>query len=257
MFHLFHNILKSSAYRFCTFFLDIEIISFFWAIVSHCYRLNFVSPTFICSSPNSQYLRMWLYLETVFQFSSVAQSCPTLCNPMYCSKPGLPVHHQLPELAQTHVHWVSDAIQPSHPLLSPSPPAFNLSHPIPIRAFSKESVLCIRWPKYWSFSFSISPSNEYSGLISFRIDWFYLLAVQGTLKNLIQHHSSKASVLRLSAFFIVQLSHPYMTTGKTITLTRRTFVSKVMFLLFNILSRLVLVFLSRHKHLLISWLQSW
>ena len=164
---------------------------------------------------------------------SVAQSCLTLCDPMDCSMPGLPVLHQLLELAQTHIHWVSDAIQPSHPLLSPSPPAFNLSHPIPIRVFSKESVLCIRWPKYWSFSFSISPSNEYSGLISFRIDWFDLLAVQGTLKNLIQHHSSKASVLQLSAFFIVQLSHPYMTTGKTITLTRRTFVSKVMSLLFD------------------------
>ena len=125
-----------------------------------------------------------------------------------------------------------------------------------IRVFFNESVLCIRWPKYWSFSFSISPSNEYSGLISFRIDWFDLLAVQGTLKSLLPHHSSKASILQSSAFFMVQLSHPYMTTGKTIALTRWTFVGKVMSLLFNMLSRLVITFLPRSKHLLISWLQS-
>ena len=120
----------------------------------------------------------------------------------------------------------------------------------------RESVLCIRWPKFWSFSFSISPSNEYSGLISFRMDWLDLLAVQGTLKSLLQHHSSKASVLPCSAFFIVQLSHPYVTTGKTKALTRWTFVGKVISLLFNMLSRLVIAFLSRSKHLLISWLQS-
>ena len=138
-------------------------------------------------------------------FSSVAQSCPTLCNPMDHSMPGLPVHHQLPEFTQTHVHQVDDAIQPSHPLLSPSPPAPNLSS---IRVFSNESTLCMRWPKYWSFSFSISPSNEHPGLISFRMDWLALLAVQGTLKSLFQHHSSKASVLWRSAFFTVQLSHP-------------------------------------------------
>ena len=132
------------------------------------------------------------------------------------SMPGLPVHHQLLEFTQTHVHRVSDAIQPSHPLLSPSPPA-----PIPpsIRVFSNESTLCMRWPKYWSFSFSISPSKEIPGLI-FRMDWLDLLAVQGTLKRLLQHHSSKASILQRSAFFTVQLSHPYMTTGKTIALTR-------------------------------------
>ena len=124
------------------------------------------------------------------------------------------------------------------------------------RVFSNESVLHIRWPKYWGFSFSISPSNEYSGLISFRMDWFDLLAVQRTLMSLLQHDSSKASILQHSAFFIVQLSHPYMTTGKTIALTRRTFVGKVMFLLFNMLSRLVIAFLPRSKHLLISWLQS-
>ena len=137
-----------------------------------------------------------------------------------------------------------------HPLLLP-PSIF--SH---IRVFSNESVLCIRWPKYWSFSFSISPSNEYSGLISLRMDWLDLLVVQGTLKSLLQHHSSKASILSCSAFFILQLSHPYMTTGKTIALTRRTFISKVMSLIFNMLSRLVIAFLRRSKCLLISWLQS-
>ena len=125
-----------------------------------------------------------------------------------------------------------------------------------IRVFSKESVLHIRWPKYWSFSFSIRPSNEYSELISFRMDWLDLLAVQGTPKNLLQHHSSKASILRCSAFFTVQLSHPYMTTGKTIALTRWTIVGKVMSLLFNMLSRLVITFLPKSKRLLISWLQS-
>ena len=125
-----------------------------------------------------------------------------------------------------------------------------------IRVFSNESVLLIRWPKYWSFSFNISPSKECSRLISFRMDWLDLLAVQGTLKSLLQHHSSKASILWCSAFFMVQLSHPYMTTGKTITLTRQTFVAKIMSLLFNMLSRLVITFLPRSKHLLISWLQS-
>ena len=125
-----------------------------------------------------------------------------------------------------------------------------------IRVFSSESILHIRWPNYWSFSFSISPSNEYPGLISFRMDWLDLLEVQGTLKSLLQHHSSKASILQCSAFFVVQLSHPYMTTGKTIALTRWTFVGKVMSLLFNILSRLVIAFLPRSKYLLISWLQS-
>ena len=125
-----------------------------------------------------------------------------------------------------------------------------------IRVFSNESTLCIRWPKYWSFSFSISPSNEHPGLISFRMDWLYLLAVQGTLKSLLQHHSSKASILQCSAFFIVQLSHSYMTTGKTTGLIRWTFVGKVMSLLFIVLSRLVITFLPRSKHLLISWLQS-
>ena len=125
-----------------------------------------------------------------------------------------------------------------------------------IRVFSNESTLCMRWPKYWSFSFGISPSNEHLGLISFRMDWLDLLAVQGTLKSLLQHHSSKASILWHSSFFTVKLSHPYMTTGKTIALTRRTFVGKVMSLLFNMVSRLVITFLPRSKYLLISWLQS-
>ena len=146
------------------------------------------------------------------QLSSVAQSYPTLCDPMDCSTPGFPVHHQLPKFTQTQVHWVCDAIQPSHPLLSPSPPAFNFPR---IRVFSNESILHIKWPKYWSFSFNISPSNEHSGLISFRMDWLDLLVVQGTLKSLLQHHSSKASILQCSAFFIVQFSHPYITTRKT------------------------------------------
>ena len=142
---------------------------------------------------------------------------------MNCSTPGLPVHHQLPEFTQTLVHRVGDAIQPSHPLSSPSPPTLN---PSTIRVFSNESTLRMRWPNYWSFSFSISPSNEHPGLISFRMDRLDLLAVQGTLKSLLQHHSSKASILHCSGFFIIQLSHPYMTTGKTIALTRRTFVVK-------------------------------
>ena len=145
-------------------------------------------------------------------------------HPMNYSMPGLPVHHQLPDFTQTHVHRVGDAIQPSHPLSSPSPPAPS---PSQHQGFSNESTLRIRWPKYWSFSFSISPSNEHPGLSSFRMDWLDLLAVQGTLKSLLQHHSSKASILRRSAFFTVQLSHPYVTTGKTIALTRRTFVGKV------------------------------
>ena len=179
------------------------------------------------------------------QFSSVTQSCPTLCEPMNCSTPGLPVHHQLPEFTQTHVHWVGDAIQPSNSLSSPSPPALNLSQCH--WDFPNESVLPIRWPKYWSFSFSISPSNEYSGLISFRMDWLDLLIVQGNLKSLPQHHSSKASVLWCSALFLVKLSHPHMTTGKTIALTRWIFVGKVMSLLFNVLSRLFITFLPRSK----------
>ena len=190
--------------------------------------------------------------EDSAQFSSVALLCLTLCDSMDCRMPGFPVLHHLLALAQTHVHQVGDAIQPAHPLLSPSPPAIFPS----IRVFSNESVLCIRWPKNWSFSFHLSPPNEYLGLISFRIDWLDLLSVQGTLKSLLQHHSSKASILWRSAFFIVQLSHPYMTTGKTIAFTRRTFAGKIMSLLLNMLSTLVITFLPKNKHLLILWLQS-
>ena len=157
---------------------------------------------------------------------SVTQSCPTLCNPINCSTPSFPV----PEFAETHVHCVSDSIQPSHPWSSPFLPSIFPS----IRVFANKSPLRMRWPKYWSFSFSISPSNEQPGLISFRMDWLDLPALQGTLKHLLQHHSSKASILQRSAFFTVQLSHPYMTTGKTITLTRWTFVGKVISLGFLI-----------------------
>ena len=156
---------------------------------------------------------MFCYLPFPLCCCSAATSCPILCpihcDAVDCSTPGLPVHHQLLKFTQTHVHRVGDAIQPSYPLLSPSSPAFS------IWVFSNESALCIRWPKYWTFSFSISPSHEHLGLISFRMDWLDLLAVQGTLKSLLQHHSSKASIPQCSAFFMVQISHPYMTTGKT------------------------------------------
>ena len=163
----------------------------------------------------------------------VAQLCQTLGHPMDCSTPGFPVLHHLLDFAQTHVHWVSDAIQPCHPLLS----LFLLPSIFPsIRVFSNQSALRISWPKYKSFSFSISLSNEHSDLISFRTNWFDLLAVQKTLKSLLQHHSLKASILWHSAFFMVQLSHPYITTGKTIALTIPTFVGKVMSLIFNTLS---------------------
>ena len=169
---------------------------------------------------------------------------------MGCSTPGFPVLHHLPDFTQTHVHWMSS----NHlilccPLLL-LPPVFPS-----IRVFSTESaLLCFGWPKYWSFSFSISPSNEYAELISFRIDWFDLLAVQGILKSLL--HSLKASVLRCSIFFMVQLSHLYRTTGKIIVFTKQTFVGIVMSLLFNTLSRFVIAFLPKSKHLLISWLKS-
>ena len=188
-----------------------------------------------------------------FQFSSGPQSDPTLFYPMDFSTSGFPVDHQLPKLAQIHGHCVGDAIQQSHPLSAPSPLASIFCS---IRAFSNESVRRIRWPKCWSFNFSISPSNEHPGLISFRMDWLDLLAVQGTLKSLLQHHGSKASILQRSVFFMVQLSHPFVTIGKTISLTRWTFLGKIMSLLFNMLSRLVIAFLPRSKRLLISWMQS-
>ena len=169
------------------------------------------------------------------------------------STPGLPVHHQPPEFTQIHVHHVCDAIHPSHPLSSPFSSCPNSSQHQCLFQWINSFM---RRPKYWSFSFSIIRSKEHPGLISFRMDWLDLLSVQGTLKSLLQHHSSKASIIQRSAFFTVQLSHPYMTTGKTIALTRPTLVGKVMSLLFNILSRLVITFLPRNKCLLISWLQS-
>ena len=154
------------------------------------------------------------------QFSLVAQSCPTLCDPMNRSTPGLPVHHQLPEFKLKSI----ESVMPSSHLILCHPLLLLPSNPPSIRVFSNELTLRMRWPKYCSFSFSISPSNEHPGPISFRMDWLDLLAVQGTLKSLLQHHSSKASVLQCSAFFMVQLSHPYMTTGKTIALSRQTFM---------------------------------
>ena len=172
---------------------------------------------------------------------------------MDSSMQGFPVLHYLLELARTHVHWVDDVIPPSHPL-SPRLPVPSVFPGI--RVSSNEPALHIRWPKYWSFSFSISPSNEYSGMISFKTDWFDFLAVQGTLKRLLQHHTSEASILLHSTFFMVQFSRTYMTIGKTIALIKRTFVSKVMSLLFNMQSRFVIAFLQSSKHLFKLWLQS-
>ena len=176
-------------------------------------------------------------------FSSVVQSYPTLCDPMDCSMPGLPVHHQLPEFTQTHVH---ELVMPSNHLILCCSLLLPSILPI-IGIFSNESALHIRWPKYCSFSFRISPSNEYSGLISFMMNWLDLLAVQGNLKSCLQHHSSKASILQHSAFFIAQISHQYITNEKTIALARWTFVGKLMSLLFNMLSRLAITFLPRSK----------
>ena len=172
---------------------------------------------------------------------------------MGCSTPGLSVHHKLPKFTQ---HMSIESVMPSTHLILCCPLLLLLSIFPSIRVFSNESALHIRWPKSWSFNFSISPSNEQPGLVSFRMDWLDLLAVQEILKSLLQPHSSKASILWHSTFLIVQLSHPYMTPEKTITLTRWTFVGKIMSLLFNMLSRLVVTFLPRSKHLLISWLQS-
>ena len=177
-------------------------------------------------------LCFWQHCSTV-QFSSVTQSCPILCNPMNCSTPSLPVHHQLRSLLK--LMCIESEMSSSHLILCR--PLLLLPPILPsIRVFSSESTLRMRWPKFWSFSFSINPSKEHPGLISFRMDWLDLLAVQGTLKSLLQHHSSKALILWRSAFFTVQHSDPYMTTGKTIALTRRTFVGKVISLLFNTLS---------------------
>ena len=196
---------------------------------------------------------LYSFISASVQFSPVAQSCLTLWpHELQHARPSCPS-----PTPRVHSDW-----RPSsrwcHPAISSSVVPLLLLPPIPpsIRVFSNDSTLRMRWPKYWSFSFSISPSKEIPGLISFRMDWWDFLAVQGTLKSLLQHHSSKASILQHSAFFTVQLSHPYMTTGKTIVLTRWTFVGKVMSLLFNMLSRLVITFLPRSKRLLISWLQS-
>ena len=179
---------------------------------------------------------------------------PTLCDPMNSSTPGLSVHHQLPRSPPKPIS--TESVMPSNHLILCCPLLLLPSILPSIRVFSNESALHIRWPEYWSFSFNLSPFNEHPGQISFRMDWLDLLTVQGTLISLLQHHSSKASILQCSAFFIVQLSHPYMTTGKTIALTRWTFVGKVMSLLFNMMSRLLITFLPRNKRLLISWLQS-
>ena len=184
------------------------------------------------------------------QFSSVTQLCPTLCNILDCSMPGFPVHHQLPELAQTHVHWVSDAIQQFQSLSSPSPSALNLSQHQGLFQWVSSSH---QVATYLNFSFSISPSSEYSGLISFMINWFDLLAVQRILKSLLQYHSSKASILRCSAFFMVQVLYPYMTTGKTIALTMWTFVGKETSLLFNMLH----FSLSIHRYISTSLSKFW
>ena len=186
-----------------------------------------------------------------FSFSSVTESYLTLCDSMYCSIPGLPVHHQLPELTQTHVHRVGDAIQPSHPLPSPSSPTFNL----PQHQSHFQWVTSHQVAKVLEFQLQYKSFREYSGLISSRMDLLDLLVVQETLKSFLQHHSSKASILWRSAFFIVQLSHKH-NYWKTIALTGWTFVGKVISLLFNMLSSLVRTFLPKSKHLLISWLQS-
>ena len=218
---------------------------------------NKMSKFVIAFLPRSKCLLIsWLqpsFAAIFSSFNSVAQSCLTFVTPWTTACQAflsITNSQSLPKLMPI------ESVMPANHLilcrrlllLPPIPPS--------IRVFSNESVLCMRWPKYWSFSFSISPSNEHPGLISFRMDWLNLLAAQGTLKSLLQHHSSKASILWCSAFFTVQLSHPHMTTAKTIALTRQTFVGKVMSLLFNMLSRLVITFLPRSKHLLISWLQS-
>ena len=196
-------------------------------------------------------MTLWPWASLLLQFSSVTQSCSTLCNPMDCStQASLSITNSWSLLKLMSIKLV----MPSNRLILCCPLLVLPSIFPSIRIFSTESVLHIRWPKYWRFSFSIGPSNEYSGLISFRMDWLDLFAVQRNLKSLLQHHSSKASILQCSAFFIVQLSHLYTITGKIIALTRWTFVGKVMSLLFNMLSRLVIAFLPRSKHLLISWL---
>ena len=222
----------------------------FWLVLLGCCTIMWVGwPVSVEGSMNCRLIprhKWFLFGENSgCQFSTVSQSRPTPCDPMNRSTPGLPVYHQLLDFTQTHVHQVTNATQPSHPLSSPSS-APNLSQHQGLFHWVNSSR---EVPRYWSFSISISPSNEHPGLISFRMDWLDLLAVQGTLKNILQYHSSKASILPCSAFFTVQLSRPYMTTGKIIALTSRTFVGKVISLLFNMLSRLVITFLPRSKSL--------
>ena len=190
-------------------------------------------------------LHAWSHLLYRCCCCSVAQLCPNLCSPMDCSTPSFSVLHHLPELAQTRIHWVGDAIQPSHPLSSPSLPAFKLSQH---QGLFQWVGSLYQMAKVLELQPNISPYNKYSGLISFRIDLFDLLAVQGTLKSLLQHHSSKGSILWHLAFFMVQLSHLYITPGKNIVLTRWIFVGKVMSLLFNMQSRFVIAFLPKSKH---------
>ena len=205
--------------------------SFWWTPCEYWSILHYLHLNLFRSSLLSGSFHQGSSSHFLLQFSSVAQSCPTLCDPMNRSTPGLPVHHQFLEFTQTHVHQVSDAIQPSHLLSSPSPPAPNPSQHQTLFQWVKSShevAKVLEFQYFKSSSFSIIPSKEIPGLISFRMDGLDLLSVQGTLKSLLQHHSSKAAILQRSAFFTVQLSHPYMTTGKTIALTRRTFVGKVM-----------------------------
>ena len=236
------------AFHICCFYSFTSIC--FTATASHCVTLvPLTTEALQRLTVQSHFARHYF---SFLQFTSVAQPCPTICDPMDCSRPPCPsttprVYSNSCPLSRWCHPTISSSIIPFSSCLQSFPAS---------RSFPNELVLQIRWPRYWSFSFNISPSNEYSGLISFRMDWLDPLAVQGTLKSLVQHHSSKASILRRSAFFIVQLSQPYMTTGKTIALTRWTFVGEVMSLLFNMLSKLVIAFLSRSKHLLISWLQS-
>ena len=197
-------------------------------------------------------LKFWMEISVAFAVQSFIH-VQLFATPMDCSTPGFSIFHHLPELAQTHVHWVGDAIQPSSALSPSSPPSFNLSQHQSF--FSNELALLIRWPKYWSFSFSISPSNEYSGLISFRMDWLDLLAVQGTLKSVLKLQFKSINSSVLSHFYDPTLTS-ILTTGKTIALTIGTFVGKEMSHLFNMLSRFVIAFLQRSKHLWISWLKS-
>ena len=228
-------VFPQNLYYFLRNSLGICSICFFFLLEYNCFTMLYWS--LLYNEANQLLLLLVQSLSRVW-----------LCNPTNCSTPGFPVLHHLLEFSQTPVHWVGGAIESSHPLLPLLLPTIFPS----IRVFSNELAVCIRWSKYWSFSFIINPFNEHSVLISFRIDWFDLLAVQRTSNNLLQHHSSKASILRCSAFFMVQLSHPYMTTWKTIALTTWTFVSKVISLLFNVLSRFVIAFLPRSKHLLTS-----